>query len=148
MTMTQPTPTPVIPLEYEQPLPGATPVGRALRWFVIIAWLVCVIALGLIVNVDVETVIVTGPLIAILGLMVLLRGLLDRRSAFAIIGAAHIGICLLFVTLVNVWNWSPADATKPFTLMGMAHVLGTGVATAFVLLSPYRRRAIAAAARI
>lgn len=66
--MTTPNPMPVIPLEYEHPPEGAAArTSRALRIFTFGTWGACLIAWILIVCVDVESVIVTGPIIAILG---------------------------------------------------------------------------------
>jgi len=141
-------PMPVIPLEYEQPVTGAARIGRALRVLVIITWAVCAIAWGLIVTVDVHTVMVSGPVIAILGVMIILRGLIEHRSPFIVVGAAHLGICLLFVTLVNWRHWSPGDATNPFMVMGAIYVLGSGVGGGYVLLPAHLRRQWRAAARI
>src|SRR5262245_12079483 len=132
--MATPQPMPVIPLEYEHPtVAAAARPGRALRVLAIVTWTACVVAWALIVNVDVETVVASGPIIAILGGMLGIRGLLERRYGFAVLGAAHIAICLLFVVLVNLFQWSPRDADKPFTVMGAMHVIGSGLGTAWLL---------------
>ena len=133
-------PVPVIALEYEHPqVAAAARPGRKLRGAAALAWIACAIAWLLIVGVDVETVIITGPIIAVLGLMILIRGIIERRPPFAILGAAHLGICLLFIVLVNLFHWSPGEATKPFSVMGAIHVVASGVATYWVV-SPSRWR--------
>jgi hypothetical protein len=134
MTMTQP--IPVIPLEYEHPATGALarPTG-ILRISTILAWAACAIAWLLIVWVDVESVIVTGPIIALLGTMVIVRGIIEQRSRHLIAGTAHLGICLLFVVLVNLRNWSPNEAAMPFTVLGAIHVIGSGVGTGWLMWS-------------
>jgi len=137
-------PLPVIPLEYEHPAAGAMGKARALRVLAIVTWFVCALALWLIVAVDVESVIVTGPIIAILGAMITVRGLLERRSMFAIIGAGHLVICLLFVTLVNWRGWSPSEATKPFTIIGTLYVIGSGLGSGWALAPSHWRRVAAA----
>ena len=142
MTMT-PQPIPVIALEYQHPAvaAGARPC-RALRVSTFLAWAACMLSWGVIVWVDVHPVLVTGPIIALLGLMVGVRGIIERRAGFTVLGAAHVGICLLFVVLVNLFRWSPNDAFMPFTVMGAMHVIGSGLGSAWVLLrSRWRQRA-------
>jgi hypothetical protein len=142
MTMT-PQPIPVIPLEYEHPAVAAVArPSRALRVSAILAWAACMVAWGLLACVDVETVIVTGPIIALLGGMVAVRGIIERRAGFTVLGAAHLGICLLFVVLVNLLRWSPREAFTPFTVMGAMHVLGSGLGSAWMMMpSHWRQRA-------
>jgi hypothetical protein len=136
-------PMSVIALEYEHPaVAAAARPSRMARVSVIAAWSVCAIAWVLIMAVDVETVIVTGPIIATLGLMILIRGIIERRAPFTVLGASHLGICLLFVVLVNLFRWSPAEATKPFVAMGTVYLIANGVVTLW-LLSPSRWRQVA-----
>jgi hypothetical protein len=128
-------PVAVIPLEYEHPaLAAAARPGRALRVSTILACAACAVAWGLIVGVDVESVIVTGPIISVLGLTLLLCGLIERRAGFTVLGAAHVGICLLFVMLVNLLNWMPRDAHKPFAVMGAIHVIASGLASVWLMM--------------
>ena len=76
-----------------------------------------------------HTVIATGPIIAVLGGIVAVRGVIERRAGFTVLGAAHLAICLLFVVLVNLLRWSPNEAAMPFTVLGAIHVIGSGVGT-------------------
>ena len=133
-------PLPVIPLEYEHPQVAAVArPGRALRVCVILAWAACVLAWMLIVGVDVISVIATGPIIALLAGMVAVRGLIERRAGFTVLGAAHLGICLLFIVLVNLFRWSPGEAQKPFTVIGALHVVASGLGSAWVMMPSHWR---------
>ena len=139
--MAEPAPVPVIALEYEHPETAAAVLpGKLLRATTILAWAVCALTWILIVSVDVETVVVTGWIIALLGGIVAVRGVIERRAGFTILGAAHLGICLLFVVLVNWRNWSPADAQMPFTVMGALHVLASGLGSAWLLMPSHWRQ--------
>jgi len=136
-------PMPVIALEYEHPaVAAAARPSRMARVSVIAAWIVCAIAWMLIMVVDVHTAMVTGPIIAALGLMIVIRGIIERRAPCIVLGAGHVGICLLFVALVNLLRWSPADATNPFVAMGATYLLASGFATLWIL-SPSRWRQVA-----
>ena len=132
--MATPEPLAVIPLQYENATAAQARPTKRLGIVAIAAWLACAVALGLIVAVDVESVMVTGPVITVLGLLLAVWALLEHRPPFLVAGAAHIAICLLFVVLVNVRQWSPREATLPFTVMGAMHVIGSGAGTAWLLL--------------
>ena len=139
MIMTQP--IPVIALEYEHPQVAAVArPGRALRVSVILAWAACAVAWMLIVGVDVESVVVTGPIIALLGGMVAVRGLIERRAGFTVLGATHLGVSLLFVMLVNLFRWSPGEAATPFTVMGAMHIIATGLGSAWLMMPSHWRQ--------
>jgi hypothetical protein len=136
-------PVPVIALEYEHPqVAAAARPSRKARVTVMAAWLVCALSWLLIVGVDVHSVLITGPVIAVLGLMIAIRGIIERRPRFTVLGAAHVGICLLFVVLVNLFRWSPGDAKTHFAVMGAIHVVASGVAS-YWILSPSRWRQVA-----
>ena len=118
-----PEPIPVIPLDYAHS-PGTREGGRwalALRWLLPAGMLCCAVAWGLI-RFEVESVLFTGPVLLGTGVATLLGGLRTRRWLCRVIGAAHCGIVVLFVSLVNVRNWSPGQAELPFTLMGLLYM--------------------------
>jgi hypothetical protein len=94
------------------------PVVRGLL-YTAVGW--CLIAWGLI-WVEVETVLGTGPALTILGILIMAAGWkVDVRAV--LIGAAHCGICVMFVLLVNLYVWSPADAHQPFVVMGVIYIV-------------------------
>ena len=133
-------PLPVIPLEYQQPGTSAQRFNRRTLVLLIVAWSVCAGAWLAVVTYDVESVLVTGPVIAALGVTLSVVGLrAPRRSALLpVIGAAHLAICLLCFGLVQWLSWSPREALIPFGVLGGIHVAVTGVASAWLVLSRLR----------
>ena len=88
------------------------------RVLIAIGWLTCIIALGLIVIVSVESVLATGPILFLTGLASIITGLLAKYRRAAIVGAAYSGVSLLLFLLVVIFEWSPNQATGPFIWMG------------------------------
>ena len=126
-------PMPVLALNYAQGGATAGP-GRKLRLLVPISWAACLIATALIWTVDVETVMGSGPVIATLGLAMLIAGVRSGSTWHVILGAAHCAICLLFFMFAWWVNWGPAEATTPFGIMGAAYTLLSGVASGWLIL--------------
>jgi hypothetical protein len=106
--MMQPEPKPVIPLEYARPtaLPAHHHWRRAARMCTALSAL-CVFIGWVLMFSDVETVIVTGPLLGLLGLGLILIAWQLRLMPAVMLGIGHCSICVLFVTLVNVRSWTP-----------------------------------------
>ncbi len=93
-------------------------------WGLLIAWLAwgaCAVAEVLLLH-EVESVMVTGPVIFILGLFVITLALIGRYRLLAMIGLADTLICVLFFTLVQVLTWGPGDAYAPFAVLGAIYV--------------------------
>jgi hypothetical protein len=118
-------PIPVIPLEYAKP----TTLPRRRRW-VLAAQLALLLSaadvavgLALIALVDAETVLATAPILFAAGLVLLVASWRVELLLTTMLGLTHCAICLFFTTLVNVRNWSPREATLPFTVMGGAYLV-------------------------
>jgi len=132
-------PVPVIPLEYEHhdDTAARTRLGTGLQSLLIVAWAACAAGWAALVLIDTETVVISGAVIALLGIAMAVFGFRAGRRRYAWLGLAHVAICLLFVVLVNLLTWSPRDAHLPFAVMGAMHVIATGLASAWLFL---RRR--------
>ena len=129
-------PVPVIPLEYAPPdeRPRRLRTWRSVSaWCLVLSWVCCAAAWGLIVYLEVESVLVTGPILLLLGAALLIGGVVLRRPLTACVGAAHCAVCVLFVALVNLLAWSPSEARWPFTAMGAVYTLGIATPTALAL---------------
>jgi hypothetical protein len=132
-------PLPVIPLEYAPADTSARKFRMALRVCQALAIAVCAVAFTLLF-VDVESVLVTGPLIFVLGAALVVMGGKVRDWARFGIGAAHVGVCVLFVFLVNLLHWSPGDADVPFKWMGGFYLAGATGANVGLLLRERKTR--------
>ena len=134
-------PVRVIPLEYEHRDDSAarTRLGSVAQWLLIVAWAACAGTWAALLLIDTECVVVGGPIIAVLGIAMAATGFRARRPAYARLGLAHFGICLLFVMLVNLLTWSPRQAHLPFAVMGAMHVIATGLAGAWPILRRQQR---------
>jgi hypothetical protein len=128
-----PAPIPVLPLEYAPPAPAGGRWWRRIAFICLaVAWPLCLIALGAILY-ETESVVITGPILFTLGVLALLGGLFTRHRLVVALGAAHCGICLLFLLLVNAMEWSPDEAHVPFLVMGTVYTLALAVPTAIAL---------------
>ena len=122
-------PVPAIPLQYADPELHPHPRRRAAaRVCTLIGWLCCLVALCLILY-EVESVIFTGPVIVLSGVLMTVSGSLTRDLRVALLGAAHCAVCVLFVALVNWRNWDPGDARLPFLGMGTVYTGATALPT-------------------
>ncbi|HEX2971241.1 MAG TPA: hypothetical protein VHP11_02840, partial [Tepidisphaeraceae bacterium] len=74
----------------------------------------------------VETVLASGPLLMLVGLATAIYGIRHTYGGVVSIGVAHMGICILFVSLVNLLSWGPGAAREPFIAMGAMYILATG----------------------
>ena len=133
-------PIPVLPLDYAHADATRPHSGRRLRLLVILTWAACAIATVLIPVVDVESVIVTGPVIFVMGGATLIAGLRVRSPWHEVVGAGHCAICLLFFMFANWMRWGPGEAHTPFALMGLAYTLLSGVASFWLILRTRPRR--------
>lgn len=96
--------------------------SRAARFLIAADICVCALAYGFIF-LNVKTVCLSGPVLALMAIATLISA---RRVGYPRglwVGAAHLGICLLFFGLVNLLGWAPRDAEAPFRCMGAAYVL-------------------------
>jgi energy-converting hydrogenase Eha subunit E len=83
-----------------------------------VGWFVCMTALLLIVLVEVESVLVTGPILMTLGIAATVLGGVLRYWRMSLLGLAYIGVCLLFFGLVVSLGWGPRESKIPFVAMG------------------------------
>ena len=132
-------PLPVIPLQYAHV--GVTMRSpKLLLGFTIAAWLSCVAAWVLIVFYEIESVIVTGPLITAMGILLMIVAIRDRAMGHVFLATAHIAICVLLWMLVILFHWSPQAAFDPFVIIGAAYIAGSGIASARLAQKTSRRQ--------
>jgi hypothetical protein len=113
------------------PLPGRRS-GRLAAWTLGMLWAasgVCVIAILAVATLGAESVVVCGPIIGTLGSVLIALGGFARYRWAMVLGASHIGICVVFVAMVNLARLSPRSAYVPFLVVGLPYVVGQAVAT-------------------
>ena len=118
-----PEPIPVIPLSYQNAHDASAEATRPILPTLTLIVCLCGIAALLI---HTETVLFSGPLVAILGIWLIVQGFKRHEMLRAILGGVHCTICALFVVMVNLWHWSPGDARLPFLLMSTVHTIIDG----------------------
>ena len=128
-------PKPVIPLHYAGPITARRERSwlMAARVCVVLSAL-CVLVGWVLMFVDIESVIVTGPILMLTGLALVLVAWRLRIMPAALLGIAHCSICALFFTLVNVRSWSPRDAEWPFRVMTGIYLLALTLPASGLLL--------------
>jgi hypothetical protein len=132
-------PQPVIPLEYAKPSTST----HDRRWWLaarvslLLAGL-CLLAGWGLMFMDVETAVVTGPMLALMGVVLVGSGWRLKLMPAMLLGIAHCSICLLFFTLVNVRNWSPSEAAVPFRIMTGMYLVIVGLPGSILVLTHMR----------
>jgi hypothetical protein len=98
---------------------------------------VCAVAFVLLFA-KVESVLVTGPLIALIGAAMLGMAVHRRDWARLGLGAGHLAVCVLLIALVNLRGWSPDEAELPFKWIGGCYLIAT-VGVSVALFSSTRK---------
>ena len=70
-----------------------------------------------IVLLTVESIVITGPLFALVGLALIIVAVREKNIGGLVVGCSAVGFSGLILGLINVLDWSPAEATKPVTVM-------------------------------
>ena len=109
---------------------------RCFQAFVIFGALNGLIGTYLIIFEDVESVLWTGPIETILGLIVLIFAMVYRHKTSIVLGASMIGISLLLFLLVLILGWSPSDAELPFSILTPAYMAFSLPMVIYMLFRP------------
>ena len=87
-----------------------------------IAWFTVAVGWALMFR-KVESVLIAAPVLCLFASILMALAVAYRLRAVGRIAAAHWGICLLFVCLVNLLDWSPNEAELPFKIMAALYGL-------------------------
>lgn len=116
---------PYQPPTYPEPLSTETrPRGRRVLSIVkILAVLqLTTIVIGLIASViDVESIMVTGPVLTVLGLICFGAAAWAGVRAGIVLGVSGPAVAVFCFLLIYSQRWSPADAARPIPLIGAAY---------------------------
>jgi hypothetical protein len=129
------------------PLTGESPramkLGRTAmvaRVLIVLAWIDCVIGCFLIHNVDIESIVVTGPILAMLGAATIMAGVVASRWRACVIGLAHVALCTFIFLLIVLLDWGPPQAHRPVLLMSAIYTAGSVPASVWAWFEPLRQR--------
>lgn len=106
--------------------------SRVLKCLLAATWVMCAVTTLIIGLVNVEVVCITGPVILLCGIAIAVAAVGMDRLAI-LLGAAHMGVCVLFVLLVLMTGWGPRAASVPFCIMGAGHTVLSSLPTWCVL---------------
>jgi hypothetical protein len=123
---------PPVPQFAPSPVQPAKWRDRAAVWAWWLVWgvlAVCFVSIAAVAALGAKTVIISGPVIAALGAVVIVLGRIGQYGWAVALGAAHLAICVTFVTMVNVARLSPDSAYGPFLCVGVPYVIGLTRAT-------------------
>jgi hypothetical protein len=102
--------------------PGPRKGRPRAAWWLLLLDLIAVVVAYLAVLAEVESVIVTGPILVVLGVATCVVCGMLRYGLGVGAGVGHVLISVLFVTLVNALSWSPRAAETPFRAMGLIYL--------------------------
>jgi hypothetical protein len=85
------------------------------------------LACWLLIWLEVETVLVTAPILTVVGLLLVIAAAMHRHLLGILAGASHIAVCMLCVALVNTCHWGPRESTEPFLAIGGVYLLLSAV---------------------
>jgi predicted RNase H-like HicB family nuclease len=108
------------------------------RLLLAVTWLTVLGATLLVACRQVESVLVTGPVLLFGGmaLATLAAGAGYRRAMW--IGVGHCALCLFGFLLVSVAGWGPPDAREPLTVIGAIYMAAMLPASAVAWANPPR----------
>lgn len=80
------------------------------------------IVIGLVASfIDVESIVITGPVLTVLGLITLFLAVRTDVGTGFVVGISGPAIAVLCFALIYSQNWSPGDASRPIPLIGTAY---------------------------
>lgn len=85
-------------------------------------WVLCAIVY-VVMLFEVESVLASGPIITVCGLILLTSAAFVWQWSLVWLGLSDLVICGLFYGGVKVFHWGPADAALPFRLAGAFYLI-------------------------
>jgi hypothetical protein len=131
------------PIPIAQPVLDYQPPGPRVRLRAainVLLWLVLidsVVALALAAH-DTETIMVTGAVLALLGLAVTILATLARRHIALALGIESIAVVVATFALIYWRSWSPTEAYLPALLIASAQVICAALLTTLAMVDSRR----------
>jgi hypothetical protein len=110
---------------------------KLVRVLLAATWSICAIGTALIVW-EVETVLFTGPVLFLAGAGLLGFAWACRYVSAGALGVLHMGVCVLFFSLVVALRWGPNAARIPFMVMSILYAALTLYPALFAIMHPPR----------
>jgi drug/metabolite transporter (DMT)-like permease len=114
---------------------------RLTRWLASLLMLQAVVIVVSLVyeSVQHESIIFSGPIFALVGVLIAIMAFRERNSAAIIYGCSAVAFALLIVLLINYNRWSPAQGDLPITLLALGYA-AVSFPVSFWLLSRRGRK--------
>lgn len=118
---------------------ASTRGASLVRTIIIAATVVSMVGWGLLFA-EVRSVLVTGPIVLVLGLILLIRSIRLHFPSGLALGILHCAVPILLTLLVAAMSWSPEESKWPFVGIGGLYLAATlPLANAAYWLVPTRR---------
>lgn len=104
---------------------GVAPWGRSANWLPKLIWLQCATAVTALVfaSYDIETIVISGPVFGLTGLMAAVTAVRHRDTRVAFLGASAPVFALFVFLLIFYSGWGPSEADQPVQAISAAYSL-------------------------
>jgi hypothetical protein len=119
-------PIPALSLEYAPADRRRTAWPAIVRACHLAALLTCATSTVVIAFVATPVGVLGGAVIFVAGTLAAVGAAIERDWIGLALGVCNVGVCVLFVLLVNLLNWGPDSAHVPFSIMGAVYTLLAG----------------------
>ena len=93
---------------------------KPLRFFTSLLLLVLLITI-IVELIHHESIVITGPLLFLAGLLLAINSLWRRDAAGLALGGSAIAFCCLIVFLINFNQWGPPQGDRPISILGYCY---------------------------
>ncbi len=69
------------------------------------------------------TIVASGALLLVIGIVICFLAVRTSDRSSGYLGASSIVLCVVVVSLINIFSWSPESATKPVTMISLAYAI-------------------------
>lgn len=120
LTVSVPPPMPV--LEYAAP-ETSRPRRRAISTLLVLSITLLVLVPILIASINIESIMITGPLLAGIGICLVVFGVVGRNRLPFWIGVSHVVICAIVFAWIRAFNIRPRGAYAPVLILSLIYLV-------------------------
>jgi len=103
-------------------LPKPSPDRRRIRRWAIVECLVIAGALAA-QAIDIESIIISGPVFGLVGLGVAIMGRRSRHVPALMFGGSAFAFAIFIFVLINLADWGPREATRPVMILSWIYTV-------------------------